>query len=85
MIQQEMNKTDTPETDAAKRILPSMVAGTHYWVNATLCEKFERESREFRAALKMIKSNPGWQDNEVGFMSGHIAHGVLIQFPESDV
>lgn len=46
-------------------------------------EQLIRERDEYRAALKQIKANPGWQDNEVGFMSGHIAHGVLSQFPEN--
>ena len=73
--------SSTPETDA-------LFAG---WYSTEgildrarkLAEKFERESREFRIALKQIRANPGWQDPEVGFMSGHIAAGVLNQFPEN--
>jgi len=43
----------------------------------------EREANAFRAALEKIAENPGWQDDEVGFMAGHIAAGVLKQFPHN--
>jgi len=43
----------------------------------------ERERDAYRDALKQIAANPGWIDDEVGFMSGHIAAGVLNQFSEN--
>jgi len=47
-------------------------------------ERMEIQRNAFRDALKQIQHNPGWQDPEVGFMSGHIAAGVLNQFPENE-
>ena len=47
-------------------------------------EEAQKEITEYRSALKQIVHNPGWMDPEVGFMSGHIAAGVLNQFPENE-
>jgi hypothetical protein len=69
--------SDTPETDG----MASMRRATSEWVR--LCGKLERERNEYRSALKQIQHNPGWQDPEVGFMSGHIAAAVLSKYPEN--
>lgn len=40
-------------------------------------KELERKLVYARDALAQIRANPGWQDNEVGYMSGHIAAGAL--------
>jgi hypothetical protein len=56
------------------------------WKSRTIADDIESVMAErdaFRDALKQIVHNPGWQDPEVGFMSGHIAAAALNQYPEN--
>jgi hypothetical protein len=48
----------TPETDAAKRILPTIGKGVEYWVNAKISERIEWQRDEAYAAIReMIELN----------------------------
>ena len=79
----EPKQSETPETDAVDADQKPRSWEVSYWNMRAHARKMERERDAHRDALKQIVHNPGWQDPELGFMSGHIAAGVLNQFPEN--
>lgn len=74
--------TPTKIVKAARKEWANGIHTCHDQCPRAMCA-LRRERDAFRDALKRIVHNPGWQDPEVGFMSGHIAAGALNQFPEN--
>lgn len=72
--------SDTPETEASKRILPTIGKEREYWVNAKTSERIERQRNAAYAAIReMIELN-----KTTGDPAPEIMERARALLPEND-